>query len=178
MTVPLDDMYFEWLYGIIWPVTNRNPQRSYWNLARQLYSTEFVWLVPNDDNRVEDGKELRLKWSTHKHISVDRDWMELPCSMFEMMIALAGRASFESGETPAEWMWTLMCNIKLEGFTDQYYNSASMVEVADILERVIYRTYREDGWGGLFPLRHAERDQRKVELWYQLSAYLIENTTL
>ena len=178
MTAPLDDQYFEWLYGIIWPVTNRNPQRSYWHLARQLYSTEFVWMVPNDDNRVEDGKELRLKWSIHKHVKVDRDWLDLGCSMFEMMIALAGRAAFESGDTPAEWMWTMMTNLRLEGFTDQYYNSASAVEVADIIERVIYRTYREDGWGGLFPLKHAERDQRKVELWYQLSAYLIENTTL
>ena len=47
-------------------------------------------------------------------------------------------------------------------------------EVNDVLDRVIWRTYRWDGHGGLFPLNEPEKDQREVEIWYQLSAYLLE----
>ena len=33
----------------------------------------------------------------------------------------------------------------------------------------------QDGFGGLFPLKHAKKDQRKVEIWYQLQNWLMEN---
>jgi hypothetical protein len=51
-------------------------------------------------------------------------------------------------------------------------SNRSLSVVDEILERVIGRTYRPDGRGGFFPLRYAEKDQREVELWYQLNAYV------
>ena len=45
-------------------------------------------------------------------------------------------------------------------------------EVDDVLETVIWRNYQANGHGGLFPLKNAKRDQTKVEIWYQLAAYL------
>ncbi len=48
-------------------------------------------------------------------------------------------------------------------------------EIDDILERLIWRQYQEDGQGGFFPLAWPEQDQREVELWYQMNAYLAEN---
>jgi hypothetical protein len=46
--------------------------------------------------------------------------------------------------------------------------------ISDIVDRVTDRRYATNGAGGLFPLQNAEQDQRKIELWYQANAYLLE----
>lgn len=179
MTGTPDDRYFEWLYSRLGSVRNRNPARSYWGLYRQLYTKEFIWLVANDDNRVEDGKELRHEFvEAHGSDGVDPLWLSLGCSMLEMLIALSCRASFESDMTPGEWFYSFLQNLGLDHYTDENYKSSDVGVVDEILDRVIYRTYLPDGIGGLFPLRNPSNDQRTVELWYQLAAYLIEVESL
>lgn len=175
MTGTLDDRYFEWLYGLIGAVRNRNPARSYWLFAKQLYTKEFVWFVPNDDNRVEDGKELRYEFLAEKGTDeVDLEWMALGCSMLEMLIALSHRASFVSDKAPGDWFWLLMRNAELDGYNDRRYSSRVAKEVDEKLDRIINRTYSRNGEGGLFPLRQTPNDQRKVEIWYQMSEFLLE----
>jgi hypothetical protein len=41
--------------------------------------------------------------------------------------------------------------------------------------RLNRRLYTTSGYGGLFPLEEPKEDQRKVEIWYQMMAYLGEN---
>ena len=142
---------------------------------RQLYVKEFVWLIPNDDNRAEDGKELRYEFINEQGIDeVDQAWLDLGCSVLEMMIALARRAAFESDDEVVEWFWRFIFNLGLNNHTDIAYKSTTEREVDNVLDTVIFRTYDADGLGGLFPLTHPRQDQRKVELWYQLAAYLSE----
>jgi hypothetical protein len=43
------------------------------------------------------------------------------------------------------------------------------------LHKLNNRTYSKLGKGGLFPLRSSAYDQRKVELWYQMAAFMTEN---
>ena len=175
MSSTLDDRYFEWLYGLVAAVRNRNPARSFWKLTRKLYVKEFVWLIPNDDNRVEDGKELRYEFLNEQGIDeVDPDWMDLGCSMFEMMIGLARRASFQSDEASVEWFWRFVVNLGLYDYSDKNYDGLIDHHIDEVLDAVIFRTYEPSGKGGLFPLTHPTQDQRKVELWYQLSAFLLE----
>lgn len=176
MSPTLDDRYFEWLYSHIGAVGNRNPARSHWKLARQLYIKEFVWLVPNDDNRVADGRDLRDEFLAQTGTDeVDRDWMDLGCSMLEMMIALARRASFECDQkAPDEWFGLMLHNIGLDKYSDARYTPDIAQDVDETLDRVIYRTYEPTGHGGLFPLSHTYHDQRQVEIWYQLSEYILE----
>jgi hypothetical protein len=173
----LDDAYFEWLYSLIGSTKNRNPERNYWQLCRKLYTTEFIWFVPNDDNRVEDGKELRLEFMTSTRFEFDDPhdlFRDIGCSMFEMLVALARIAAFESDGSTTEWFWRFLHNLELDGYSDAIYEVAISEEVDEVLERVNSRTYSRNGQGGLFPLRRATQDQRKVELWYQLSSYLLE----
>lgn len=171
----LDDLYLEWLYSHIGAVRNRNPSKSNWSLARQLYTKAFVWSVPNDDNRAEDGRALRDEFLFDRGIEdVDPMWMDLDCSILEMVIAISSRCSFESTGEVGDWFWKLLGNLELTGFTDTHFNKNSIAEVDHILERLNNRKYRKDGQGGLFPLIRPERDQTKVELWYQMSAYLLE----
>ena len=175
MSGTTDDRYLEWLYELVAAARNRDPARSYWELARQLYTKEFVWLVANDDNRIEDGKELRYEFVAEQGSDgVDPQWMDLGCSMLEMLIALSRRASFETHLSPDEWFWVLMRNIGLDRFTDAQFSNAAAAEIDERLDRLIYRNYNHTGRGGLFPLRYSPNDQRKIELWYQLSEYLME----
>lgn len=170
---PLDERYLTWLYDQIGAVSNHHPESSHWRLISQLYTKEFFWFVPNDDNRLADGLELRAEWASRNHIT-DDEWMSLGCSMLEMMIALAQRASFETDETPAAWFWRFTDNLVIGQYTNQTYNAQVEKEVDYILTRVIERSYEPNGVGGLFPLHRPRVDQRKVEIWYQLSAYILE----
>lgn len=177
MNGTLDDRYLEWLYGLVASVRNRNPARSHWSLVKQLYTKEFVWLIANDDNRVEDGRDLRLEFLDQQgYDQVDSGWIDLGCSMLEMLVALARRAAYEAGGSPGAWFWRMLDNIGLQGYNDSNFNEDSALEVDEILDRVIFRTYAVDGSGGLFPLKEPAPDQRKVELWYQLNAYLLESS--
>lgn len=175
MNGTINDRYFEWLYSRIGSVRNRNPMRSYWELARQFYTTEFVWFVPNDDNRAQDGIDLRYEFIEEwGRDDVDQLWLDLECSFLEMFIALSRRLSFESSGTAYEWFWKLMQNLEISTYTDDIYEISIAEEVDEVLQRINYRTYDPSGRGGLFPIRNPSEDQRQVEIWYQMSTYLIE----
>lgn len=176
MNHAIDEAYFEWLYHLV-GTKNWNPARSYRLLAEQLHKKEFLWFVPNDDNRVVDGQDLRREYIEKFEIEgVDQLWLDLGCSMLEMLIALARRASFEATGTSDEWFWKFIDNLGLRQCADSAYidSDETWFEVNNTLDRVIERTYDRNGSGGLFPLFASRADQRKIEIWYQLSAYLLE----
>lgn len=177
MTGTIDDRYFEWLYSLVGSLRNRNPARTYWQLARTLYTTEFTWFVPNDDNRIADGKALRDEFmDVTGEDDLDRyDWYSMGCSFLEMFIALARRASFESAGTSGDWFWQIIKNLELIDYTDDIFEVSIFEAVKEALDRVNQRTYEVNGNGGLFPLRTPEHDQRFVELRYQMAAYMLED---
>lgn len=172
---PLDESYLEWLYSQVADADARNPSLTYWKLLRQLYSREFVWLVPNDNNRLEDGKDLRLEFLRETGETADRDWSEMGCSVLELMVGLARKLAFEcfSGE-PHYWFWHLMENIGLHEYSDDV-RPFPRDEIDSVLEVVIQRLYEPNGRGGFFPLSEPPSDQRREELWYQLGHYVLEN---
>jgi hypothetical protein len=170
---PLDDLYFEWLYGQVCLVKEKRTAFTYWKLLRILYTKEFIWIIANDDNRAEDGRDLRQEFVEESDIHVsDKNWMRLGCSFLEMLIGLSRRLAFEAEGEPRDWFWHVMTNINLHTYTDN--KLVPEVQINEILDAVIWRTYHHDGLGGLFPLRRPGEDQRDVEIWYQLSAYLLE----
>lgn len=177
MTGTVDDRYFEWLYGLVGAVRNRNPARSYWSLTRVLYTKEFVWLVANDDNRVADGKELRHEFMNEQGSDgVTEEWLGLGCSVMEILIVMARMAAFETDVSPVEWFWTFIKHLGFAQLTDEVYSPVAEDVIDDVLNQFIYRTYAPDGTGGLFPLNAPAEDQRRVELWYQLAAYLVDRS--
>lgn len=177
MSAPLDELYFNWLYSQVANPKIKTPVRTYWFLLRQIFRKEFVWFIPNDDNRVLDGKELRLEFLDQEDIrNPGPDWLDMGCSMLEMLIGLSRRLSFEAEGEPREWFWKLLENIRIADFCDKIYASGEFSEMVidGILDKVIWRTYTRNGVRGLFPLKHARRDQRNVEIWYQMNEYLLE----
>jgi hypothetical protein len=174
MPETLDNFYLSWLYDQVGGVRVRNKSRTYWDLFRQLYSKEFVWLIPNDDNRIRDGLDLRDEWldTSDIHPRPYKVWMERDCSLLEILVGLSRRLAFEGEGHPPVWFWHLIENLGLQDCTDRpKYNQS---EVDEVLDTVIWRTYEPDGRGGLFPLRYPKHDQREVELWYQMQEYLLD----
>lgn len=176
MSAPLDELYLNWLYSQVGSTKTRSKERTYWHLLRQLFTTEFVWFIPNDDNRCVDGQDLRYEFlEDHEIDDVDQFWLDEPCSFLEMLVALSRRLAFLADGEPRDWFWHLIGNLDLTRCNDAYYNDGLKAVVVETVDRVIWRQYYENGHGGLFPLRNATRDQRKVEIWYQMNAYLMEH---
>lgn len=175
MNEPLDELYLKWLYSQVANVKLKNPTSTYWHLLKQLHEKEFIWIEPNDDNRLEDGLDLRDAFVDELGIdNPDPIWMGMGCSMLEMLVALARNLNFEAdNKSVSQWFWVMMHNAKLDHFNDSadYFEE----DVSEILDRIIWRTYRKNGRGGLFPLSRPKRDQCEVELWYQMNAYILEN---
>lgn len=174
MGEPLDEQYLRWLYHQVASLRFKNPARTYWSLVKQLHCKPFVWLVPNDDNRVEDGRDLRYEFIKECDVEADEEWLSLECSMLEMLIGLSRRLAFESKGSARDWFWEMIENMDLKQLNDFYYDSEAPEQVDRAMDNVIWRTYNSDGSGGLFPLQNPEEDQTDVELWYQLSSYLAE----
>ena len=169
-----DDAYLRWLYRQVASVSQRDPSRTYWSLFRHLYQTEFVWHIPNDDNRVEDGRALRYEFINAGGITPpSREWLDLGCSVLEMLVALSRRCAFEAEGTARAWFWHILCNLGIHEITDN--QPFPEEDVDEVIGTMIWRTYDPDGNGGLFPLKNADRDQTKVEIWYQLAAYLLQD---
>lgn len=172
---PLDDRYLTWLYSQVGSVKTRQRVRTHWSLLRQLYNTIFVAIVPHDENRIADARDLRHEFLAETEDEQgDLEWMRSPCSMLELLIILSRQLAFEMDDDCVIWFWHLLEVLELGKFNDLEYDEEVQEEVARIVDRVIWRTYSPDGRGGLFPLRNPDRDQRKIELWYQLNAYLLE----
>ena len=175
MDEPLDEQYLKWLYQQVASVRLKNPARTYWSLIKCLFTKEFIWLIPNDDNRMEDGRDLRYEFLEQTGVVIDPEWLGIGCSMLEMLISLGRRLAFESEEDDAPtWFWLLVTNMGLGDYSDLRFKPYEIEYVNNCIDEVIWRTYDSNGHGGLFPLNDPHDDQRQVELWYQMSQYLLE----
>lgn len=171
----LDRRYLDWLYSQAAPVKTRSRNRTYKSLFEKLYDTIFVAIVPHDENRLGDARDLRYEFlADNEDVQGDPEWMRSPCTMLELLIVLARYLAFELDEDAHVWFWHLIEVLELAQFNDRNYDEHAQEVITKTLDRVIWRTYSPDGRGGLFPLRRPDRDQRDVELWYQLNAYLLE----
>ena len=177
---PLDELYLEWLYkNYIGAVSNPNPERGFWKLAKQLYCMKFTWVLQDDQNRAEDGKALRDQFINDCDIQdIEIGWLQLDCSVLEMLIGLACRASFSSWGEPGDWLWKFLRNLGLGDYNDRIFNSTIGEEVDAVLSRLLDRTYGRNGDGGLFPCNDARQDQAQFPLWVQLQNYLLEGDYL
>lgn len=166
--------YFEWMYDLM--CDNRFADTiTYRQLFTFLHNTEFTYFVPYDENRADDGIALRYRFCL-LHDCEDMEYcLDGPCSVLEMMVALAIRCEERimldpiKGDRTAQWFWTMMSSLGLSSMTDYNFNDWL---VNDIVTRFLNREYEPDGRGGLFTVKGWERDARDAEIWHQLMAYL------
>lgn len=176
MNEPLENLYFSWLCAKVINVENSTPSLSYDTLLRTLHNTEFVWLLSGDDNRAEDGVELRGEFLIEADIPDQPEWRNLGCSLLEMLIAFSRRANFMTDVSTHEWFWHFIHNLELDKYNDA--PQATTDEIAEILYNVVWRQYNYDGRGGIFPINDPTHDQTQVEIWYQFCEYLTEHDSI
>jgi hypothetical protein len=176
MNEAVEQLYFNWLCARVINMNEADSGPAYWKLLTRLHRTEFVWVVFRDDNRAEDGKELRREFILQAELPDDVEWRTIiGCSVLEMLIALARRLEFQE-DTPAhEWFWEFIRNLGLSKYSDNLFDDYA---VDEILDAFIWRTYEPNGHGGIFPLYHTDEDQREIEIWYQMCEYLVDHDRL
>lgn len=166
----IKDEYYEWLTHLV-------GIRDHQALFSYLHNSDFYWSVERDVNRALDGIGLRDKFMRIAQYDIADTERFGACTILEMLLGLAIRMNdimYEIGENDrtSHWFWLLLRNTGL----DNCYDKAFYADGVDaIITTVLSRNYDYNGIGGFFPLHHCEEDQRNVELFYQMSAYLDEN---
>ena len=167
--------YFEWMISVV-SNNNLSGSLSYRKLLTHLHNTEFIYSIPRDENRAVQGEGLRYRFA-YEYVGIKdaESYISGPCSVLEMMIALAIYCeenimdNTKYGNRTGQWFWGMITNLGLGSMSDDRYDRKYVDEV---LNRFLYREYDPDGKGGLFRIRNCDRDLREVEIWYQLCWYL------
>lgn len=169
----INNEYFEWLCELI-AIGRFSKRVSYRKLLVHLHNIEFTWFIPHDDNRADDGIQLRRRYAlVQNDMSLTR-YIKGPCSVLEMMVALAIRCEdfMEDtllGNRSGQWFWGMVNNLGLSPMTDSEFDRDY---IDDVIARFLNREYEPNGKGGLFTVRNYGRDMRTVEIWCQLTWYL------
>lgn len=170
---PLAEEYLRWLAFQV----EDDSGRTFSDLMAIMFETEYpeqaALAVPNDENRLGDAIDLRKQFFREIGQSDELG----PPSFLEVLIALSRRLEFNAGGSARGWAWQLVVNLDLDRMWDPL-SSYKRRKIGAILDRCIWRTYEPNGLGGFFPLVMSERDQRKMEIWFQMAEYINElNTT-
>ena len=156
--IELNNEYFEWMCQLV--CNERYSRRlSYQKLLRHLHNIDFQYMLPMDGNRAEDGIDLDNR----------------PCSVLEMLIALAFRCEEhimtdpDIGNRMGQWFWNMIVSLGLGSMSDSRFNAAY---TDDVISRFMNRKYKRNGEGGLFTVERCKYDMRTVEIWWQMNWYL------
>jgi hypothetical protein len=171
--------YFDWLVSLV--AANRHTDfRSFGRLLAYLHEVEFRWIISRDQNRAINGQELRWRYAVEQNYDYDYanyilNELEGPCSILEMMVALALHCEEDIMDDPAygnragQWFWNMIVNLGLGSMTDDIFNQR---QADRVINRFLNREYDPDGKGGLFRIRNCDYDLRDVEIEYQLYWYI------
>lgn len=169
----LQDLYFDWLIKIVY---DKYHNKYYRSLLTLLCKIEFTYVIDRDSNRALDGIDLREQFIYDENLSEkDSDILRNsgPCSVLEMMVALAYRCEAtimsDGEEDPAKWFWIMIDNM---GIGDQDDGNFDERYCKDKINRMLTRKYAKNGLGGLFVVKNIPEDMRKQEIWTQLCWYL------
>lgn len=176
MTRDINNEYFDWLCSHI--NDSQLSNRPYFKLLLYLYNTEFVYVLPMDSNRYADGIDMRYAFGEDCNIEapvIASCLDNKPCSILEMMVALANRCEThimfnpENGKMPGRWFWRMIKNLGLESMYDDNFDGEY---VNSIIWRFLNHEYESDGEGGLVYLPNSRFDLRSMEIWDQMMRYL------
>lgn len=160
------ERYFRWLCNMIETLSVTD------DFMKCLFETQFVFNKSHDSNRAEDGLSLRERYDSETGSNMKSS--KEPCSVLEMMIALAIRAEEilydpTDGTHAPSIFWQMVGNM---GIVDTTNDQFDYYDTMHKLHRMMGRRYLPNGKGGLFYISDCTEDLREVELWYQMLWYI------
>ena len=178
--------YFEWLYSLVgtnWRFTRTND--SFRRLFKQLHEIDFTYTLPMDSNREADGIDLRYRFGYDTDYSFAMIAAEIdihPCSVLEMLIALAVRCEEQImsdpdyGDRTSDWFWGMLDSLNISSFSDRVFDREREEYIQEAVDIFMDRRYEADGTGGgLFIVTNPPEDLRNVDIWYQMNWCLTKN---
>lgn len=172
------DHYFDWMYDLVCDKKYMNI--SYKKLFEFLNNVEFTYTIPKDRNRAIDGVDFRYRFGCENGYSretIDHYFGDRPCSVLEMMVALAFRIEEQIMDDPdygnrtGQWFWHMVVNLGLGNMCDNRFDSGF---VETVIARFLHHEYAPDGTNGLFKVSNPIDDMRDTEIWWQAMWYLNE----
>lgn len=157
---------------------------TYFSLADKLHTIKFRHYVPNDANRVSDALNLRECWANFHSRFASYESIDIPeVSVLEFLIALAQRIDTDimrginedNVDRSRLWVWLMLDNLGISGYDDSGWDYKTDWDVDSKVRTFLDREYDWYGRGGLFPLENTKKDQRTVEIWYQMQEYFDKN---
>lgn len=173
----LNNEYLDWIFSLI---GNTYDGKSYVKLLEYLHNCEFICLWEFDDSRAADGIEFRYRFgyeNNYSRIDISTYLDTRPCSILEMMAALAFRceesimSNPKYGDRTSFWFWGMISSLGLLGMDDRNLDKQF---VDDVIHTMLHHNYKKNGRGGLFTVHDPRIDMRRLNIWYQLNAYLNE----
>ena len=120
------EQYYDWLYKIVcgeWEPRNL----SFHRLLMYLFNRDYIPACEMDVCRATDGINLRYRFASENNIpygKIDAVFQGVPCSMLEMMVALAIRIEEHimedrsMGNRVGQWFWSMVVSLGLAAMDD------------------------------------------------------------
>lgn len=175
----IKQQYFNWLIHMISPTENDAYYYNHIELLKTLYFTNYIPDNYLDKNRYEDGLVFRTRFA--EDINADENdvyrYLDEPCSLLEMMVALANRCEDtimsdpDKGNRTYIWFNEMLSSLDVINQTNNIFNLDYVEKRIDIF---LNKQYDSNGHGGLFTVTETSIDMRTKDIWYQMQAFLCE----
>lgn len=174
-------VYIEWLMKDKLGLTDKE-WKTYNFLINSLAKIEFIWIHPQDENRAIDGMELREQFSRETGLYLDgSSGLTAKCSMLELLAALSIKVenrimrNVDLGDRTSKWFFAMIDNMGCTRITNKNWKYDDEAYIRSVCNAIIYRDYKSNGEGGLFPLKNESKNWKNEEIWVQCMAFLREN---
>ena len=177
----INSLYFKWLCELVCEDSLIIRLKDFKSLLCKLHQIEFTYsaMFPMDDNRNEDGIDLRYRFSCEKGYDYRMVAFFIdckPCSVLEMLVALALRCEEQImsdalyGNRTGLWFWKMIDNLGLDKMDEKHYDESLVEETIDVF---LNREYDRNGHGGnIFIVEDERYNLKAMEIWYQMNVYL------
>lgn len=168
--------YFNHLIDIV--CDKKHKKVDYIPLLDLLYSIPFTITMEMDENRVSDGEFLRKRWLQDEDLyGYLSEFDDEKVTVLEVLIGIAERYEYQvgnimEGDLTSERFWELLHNLDIEKYSADNYKPLNIKEK---VRNWMARKYKKDGSGSIFPVKSYKKDMKSLQIWDQMSIYIMEN---